>query len=115
MITFEEVLLRVKPLNAEDLDLWVKRNWVRPVRQGGEYRFAEIDLARIHLIHDMRYSLDVPSETVPVMLSLIDQLYTMRRQLRGVMNAIDSLTPEARQMILTALGKYGETDDTSTL
>lgn len=103
MISFEEVLRLIGPLEAAELELWVEQQWVRPERRGGEVRFAEIDLARIRLIHDIRHTLEVPEETVPVMLSLIDQLYTMRRQMRGVMNALETLSPEARQTVLDGL------------
>ena len=103
MITFEEVLALVKPLKAEELNLWVERRWVRPERRDGELRFADIDIARVRLIYDIRYTLDVAPETVPMMLSLIDQLYTMRRQMRGVMNALNTLSPDVRRTILTSL------------
>ena len=104
MITFEEVLARVQPLKPEELELWIERQWVLPERQDGETRFAEIDLARIRLIHDFRHTMGIATETLPVVLSLIDQIYTMRRQMRGLMNAIDSLPPETRQSLIASLG-----------
>lgn len=112
MISFEEVLRLVRPLDAAELELWIEERWVRPEHQGGELRFAEIDIARIRLIQDIRYTMEVPAETVPVVLSLVDQLYTMRRQMRGVMNALESLSPEARQTVLEGLEQAkSRTDD----
>lgn len=110
MITFEEVLALVEPLKAEELNLWIARQWVRPERRGGQIRFADIDVARVRMIYDIRYTLDVAPDTVPVMLSLIDQLYTMRRQMRGVMHALETLSPEARKTVMASLEK--ETKDT---
>ena len=103
MISFDEVVTLIEPLEAPELELWIEQQWVRPERHGAELRFAEIDIARVRLISDIRHTMEVPAETVPVVLSLIDQLYTMRRQLRGVMNAIDTLSPEARQTVLEGL------------
>jgi len=112
MITFEEALAVVESLEADELNLWIERRWVRPERRDGKIRFADIDIARIRLIYDIRYTLDVAPDTVPVMLSLIDQLYTMRRQMRGVFNALDSLPPDARQTILASLEREtGESDE----
>ena len=103
MITFEEVLTLVQPLEAQELELWIERQWVRPERSGESLHFAEVDVARIRLIHDIRHTMEVPSDTVPVVLSLIDQLYSTRRQMRSVMRAIDLLPPEARDTILATL------------
>lgn len=110
MITFEEVLALVQPLKADQLSLWIERRWVRPEQHGGEIRFADVDIARIRLIHDIHYTMEVAPDTVPIMLSLIDQLYAARRQMRGVMSAINTLSPDLRDAVLANLREEAQRD-----
>ena len=111
MMTFDDVLSAVQPLASEELELWIERRWVLPDRHAGEYRFGEVDIARIRMIHDIRHTLEVATDTIPVMLSLIDQLYAARRRIHGVMKAIDALPPEFRQTILESIdSSHGKSD-----
>lgn len=110
MITFEEVLTLVRPLKADQLNLWIERQWVRPELFDSKIRFADVDIARIRLIHDIHYTMEVAPETVPMMLSLIDQLYDMRRQMRGVIKAINTLSPDLRDAVLANLCEEGQQD-----
>jgi chaperone modulatory protein CbpM len=75
----------VPGLTEADLVRWVEAEWVRPVRQQGEPVFSDSDLARVRLIVDLRATLEVEEATLPVVLSLVDQLYTTRWQLRRVL------------------------------
>ena len=88
MITFAAVLQRVPGLDAATLELWIAQDWVRPLRRSGQVVFQEIDVARMHLILDLRESLDVPDPAVPVVLSLLDQLHDTRRQMRRLCEAL---------------------------
>lgn len=115
MITIEEVLILIQPLQVKDLERWIEQDWVRPERHEGEYRFAEIDVARIQLINDIHDTLEIASQTTPIVLSLIDQLYTTRRQLRTVLNAVDSLPPETRGLVLSSLGDTAKHRSTESL
>jgi chaperone modulatory protein CbpM len=88
MITFTAVLARLPGLDEQRLRVWIEQDWVRPARQGGELMFAEIDLARLHLILDLE-QLEVGDGAMPVVLSLLDQLHTARRQMRLLVDALD--------------------------
>ena len=112
MMTFDEVLAAVRPLEAEELRLWIAQRWVLPERRDGEYRFGNVDLARIRMIHDFRYTLNVAPDTLPVVLSLLDQLYATRSRMRAVIDAINALPPETRQTILENLETAGITKPT---
>ena len=46
-------------------------------------------MARIRLIVELHTALEVEEPTVPLVLSLVDQLYATRRQLRLVLDALD--------------------------
>ena len=89
MISFTAVLQRLPGLNADRLELWIKQEWVRPVRSGGQVLFAEIDVARLHLIMDLE-TMEVGEGAMPVVLSLLDQLHESRRQMRRLCQALDT-------------------------
>lgn len=88
MITFTAVLARLPALDERRLRLWVEQDWVRPVRSQGELMFAEIDLARLHLILDLQ-ALEIGEGAMPVVLSLLDQLHETRRQMRRLVQALE--------------------------
>lgn len=91
MITIDVLVARIPGLSREELDRWIANQWVRPDTSSGALVFAEIDLARIRLIRDLRDDLDVPEAALPVVLSLLDQLYDHRRQLRALCEEIERL------------------------
>lgn len=88
MITITTVLARLPALDEGRLRGWIEQEWVRPERRGGELLFAEIDLARLHLILDLQ-EMEVGEAAMPVVLSLLDQLHEARRQMRRVLAAMD--------------------------
>lgn len=88
MITIATVCRTLPGLTEDDVRRFVAADWVRPLHRAGEPVFAELDLARIRLILDLRTTLDVEERTVPLVLSLLDQLYTLHRQLRQAGNQL---------------------------
>ncbi len=90
-------------LPETELTAWVERGWVLPISSGSEWVFEEIDIARVRLIHDLRHAMAVQEEVIPLVLSLLDQVYSLRRQMRTVARVVE-LQPEAvREAILAAL------------
>jgi chaperone modulatory protein CbpM len=89
MITLHSVCEKVPGVTEAELRHWLEQDWVRPVRSDGEPAFQEIDVARVRLILELHTELEVEPPTVPLILSLLDQLYATRRQLRLVLEALD--------------------------
>ncbi len=85
MITLTTVVRLVPGLTEADLLHFIESDWVHPVRRSPEPVFSELDLARVRLILDLQTELEVEPRTVPVVLSLLDQLYATRRELRRVL------------------------------
>ncbi|MDB5315415.1 MAG: hypothetical protein JWO24_1259 [Rhodospirillales bacterium] len=79
MITIDLLCARFAALAPEDVRRWVADGLIRP--EQGEI-FAEIDVERVRLILDLRDTLDVNEEALPVVMGLLDQIYALRRQLR---------------------------------
>ena len=88
MINMAAVLARLPALDERRLQLWIEQHWVRPVQSSGQPVFAEIDMARLHLILDLE-TLDVGEAAMPVVLSLLDQLHETRRLIHRVVDALD--------------------------
>jgi chaperone modulatory protein CbpM len=102
MITLTTVCRVVPGLTQDELQRFIDAEWVRPIRQGNKPVFSELDVARIRLILDLRATMDVEEQSVPLVLSLLDQLYTTRRQLRRVLNETDADTRARLLELLTA-------------
>src|SRR5262249_4907317 len=64
-------------LTLVELTAWVERGWVIPDAAGTALEFREIDVARVRLIHDLRSDMEVGEDTVPLVLSLLDQVYEL--------------------------------------
>ena len=78
MNTQAEVLTIVRGLTAADLDRWIGEGLVEPSRTQGQAVLTEVDVARLRLIVEFRHDLGVDEMDIPVMLSLLDQLYSVR-------------------------------------
>ncbi len=80
MITLEILYARCPELQPDDLRRWILQGYVRAEIPDGRIAFEEIDVERVRLILDLRNRLQVNEEALPVVLSLLDQLYEMRRR-----------------------------------
>jgi chaperone modulatory protein CbpM len=104
MITVEALFVEIHGLQRHDLERWISNAWVRPDGDPEHYLFREIDVARIRLIMELRENLEIEEPALPTVLSLLDQLYDMRRRLRGLNAALEAtLPPEIRQSLLEKL------------
>lgn len=81
MMTIELLCARFTTLDPEDLRDWVQAGHVRADAEGGTLLFQEIDVERVRLILDLRDTLAVNEEALPLVLSLLDQIYALRRRL----------------------------------
>jgi len=100
MTSLQAVLARLPGLQVQDLERWIHNEWVRPGRDVGQYSFHEIDVARIRLIQELRDEMNVNEEAVPVVLSLLDQIYDMRRLMRDLSDALQRAAPDEVMEIL---------------
>ena len=87
-----------------EITSWVERGWVAPEEDGGQLVFQEIDVARVRLIRDLRSRMALEEESIPVVLSLMDQVYELRGKLHSVLRALENQPEAVREPLLTALG-----------
>lgn len=108
MIGLEAVCARFGRLQVATLRLWVERGWVRPRQQGEALAFDAADVARVALICDLSFEIALDDDSLPVVLSLLDQLYDARRDLGLVMAAVEELPGESRRALREAIARKAE-------
>jgi chaperone modulatory protein CbpM len=80
VITWDE-LTRLAGCSHDELRRFVEERWVEPENGDG---FGEVDVARVQLIIELRRDLSVNDDAMPLVLSLLDQVYALRRQVRAL-------------------------------
>jgi len=78
VITPDILVARFPGLELGQLQEWIAEGMLR-AEPGPS--FTEIDVARIALIMELRDALALDDAALPVVLSLLDQLYALRREL----------------------------------
>ncbi len=100
MLDERDVVATVRRLQLHELRLWVREGWVKPATGDKGPVFDDLDVARIRLVCDLRKEMSLPVDAVPVVLSLLDQIHGLRRELRGLAEAVDTQPVETRQAIV---------------
>jgi len=68
-------------LEVQTLNIWLEQRWLIPDQTSAGMDFSEMDVARAHLIRDLKADFGVNDEGVDVILHLVDQLHGLRRAL----------------------------------
>ena len=106
MISIDVLCRTVSGLQPEQVEQWIGNAWLHAEGAPGHYRLRDIDAARVRLIYELRHDMGLDDEALPVVLSLVDQLYAARRQMRNLRQAVEQAAPdEVREAILNALLK----------
>jgi chaperone modulatory protein CbpM len=103
MMRVTSVVALFPDLPETELVSWVERGWVRPEGTEPDWIFADIDVARVRLIYDFGRAMAVPEETMPLVLSLLDQVYPLRGQMRAIARAMEGQPEAVRAAILAAI------------
>jgi len=84
VITLDLLVARFPALDQAQLQEWIAEGMLR-AEPGPS--FTEIDVARIALIIELRNELALDDAALPAVLSLLDQLYTLRREIAALRGA----------------------------
>lgn len=98
----KQVVETIGAVSVTELRVWVSEGWIRPRAGAAGREFDEIDIARIRLVCELRETLGLEEETVPLVLSLIDQLHGLRGELRTLTGVIDEQPDDIRSRLLAA-------------
>ncbi len=103
MFSESETISLVPGLSAQRLQAWVERGWVATVITERGRIFGDIDVARLRLICELRDEMEVDSDLLPTMLRLLDQFYSLRRELRTTWQAIAAEPEDIRARIVARI------------
>ncbi|MDA0786943.1 MAG: hypothetical protein O3B37_11710 [Proteobacteria bacterium] len=94
-----EVLQIISDVRRVELRRWVDQGWVLPETRSGELWYREIDIARLRLVREIRRDMAIAEEGVPTVLSLMDQVYGLRKELRRLAEAVDAQPGQVKKAI----------------
>jgi chaperone modulatory protein CbpM len=97
-----EVVEMLGTVEVVELRVWCEAGWVAPALGEAGPVFDEVDLARIRLVRELRDDLGLDEDAIPVVLSLVDQLYGVRRELRALARAVDQQPDEVAAPVRAA-------------
>jgi chaperone modulatory protein CbpM len=112
MMAIDDLLTTLPLLQRDDLEGWIRDELVIP-EQDASLSFSDVECARIRLICTLTYELEIDSGALPVVLSLLDQLYDTRRRLLSLTRAVtvqDKTIQEAIIAAMTPGGDFAGTD-----
>jgi chaperone modulatory protein CbpM len=101
MIRENELIAQFEYLERQVLLIWIEEGVVAPHRDEEGYLFDRIDESRVALACDLHYRMGLEHASLPVILSLIDQLHDVRHHLRALTRAVAE-QPEAVQQEITS-------------
>lgn len=101
MIRERELIARISRLEIEVLRQWVDLGIVEPHRDELGFVFDAGYVARVHLVCDLHYEMGLGHESLPTILSLVDQLHKTRHSLRALSAAVAEQPDEIKVVIKT--------------
>ncbi len=111
MIALEEVCGHFPDLAPQQAASWIERRWLRAEpAPGGGWLLTEVDVARLTLLVELQVTLELDEGTLPLVLSLLDQLYDARRALRALAAGIEAQPEKVRRAVLDA-ARQNDTDE----
>jgi chaperone modulatory protein CbpM len=79
MVMTKHEFLTSSGLEVQTLEFWIEQQWLIPEQTPSGPSFSDMDVARAHLIQDLKADFGVNDEGVDVILHLVDQLHGLRR------------------------------------
>ena len=103
MMHVDDVVAAIAALQRSDLEAWIRDEFVVPREEAGTLLFTDMECARVRLICTLRYELEIDTDTLPIVLSLIDQLYDTRQRLLSLTAAMTAQDKTVQASIIAAL------------
>jgi chaperone modulatory protein CbpM len=74
-------IIRTYQISEEFFQACLEHQWIEPLDKGAG-KLAQADVARLLLIRDLMEGMGVNDESVPVILSLIDQIHALKGRVK---------------------------------
>ena len=104
MIRETELIAQLTVLKREVLLVWIEEGVIAPHRDDQGYLFDQLDASRVALCCDLHYRMGLEHASLPVILSLIDQLHVARHHLRRLTSAVADQPDAVQQEITRRMG-----------
>ena len=112
MMAIDDLLATIPSLQRGDLEGWIRDELIAPQQDAG-LSFSDMECARVRLICTLTYELEIDSGALPVVLSLLDQLYDTRQRLLSLTRAVTLQDKAIQAAIIAAMspgGNFAGTD-----
>ena len=107
MMGIDDLVERIAALQRSDLEAWIREKLVVPRQEAGTLLFTDMECARVRLICTLHYELEIDAGTLPVVLSLVDQLYDTRQRLLSFAAAVTAQDKNVQAAIIAAMEPNG--------
>lgn len=104
MMRESELIAQFTVLERQVLLIWIEEGIIAPHRDEEGYLFDRIDESRVALACDLHYRMGLDHASLPVILSLIDQLHDARHHLRTLTRAVAEQPETVQQEITRQMG-----------
>lgn len=104
MIRETELIAQFTVLERQVLLVWIEEGVIAPHRDDQGYLFDQLDASRVALCCDLHYRMGLEHASLPVILSLIDQLHDARHHRRKLTRAVAEQPDTVRHEITRRLG-----------
>ena len=103
MMRVDDLVAAISALQRSDLEAWIREKLVVPQQEAGTLLFTDMECARVRLICTLRYELEIDADTLPVVLSLVDQLYDTRQRILSLTAAVAAQDKDIQAAIVAAM------------
>jgi chaperone modulatory protein CbpM len=107
MMAIDDLVAAISTLQRSDLEDWIRDELVAPQQDAGRLSFSDMECARVRLICILTYELEMDAGTLPVVLSLVDQLYDTRQRLLLLTRAVVAQDKTIQDAIIAAISPSG--------
>lgn len=111
MMRLDDLIEAVEALHRSDLEDWIRDELVTPQKRTDALYFSDMECARVRMICTLRYELEIEVDLLPMVLSLVDQLYDTRQRLLSLTAAVAAQDEAVQAAILTALNPGAGVED----
>jgi chaperone modulatory protein CbpM len=103
MMRVDELVEAISALQRGDLEAWIREELVAPRHEAGTLFFTDMECARVRLICTLHYELEIDADTLPVVLSLVDQLHETRQRLLSLTAGVAAQDHAVQAAIIAAM------------
>lgn len=103
MMRMDDLVATISALQRSDLEAWISEQLVAPQHESETFLFTDMECARVRLICTLHYDLEIDASALPLVLSLVDQLYDTRQRLLSLTAAVASQDQSVQAAIIAAM------------